>query len=185
MKANQLVKANVATLLKAHHKTQKDLAQWCYRGESWISKIFKEPRREFPNKYLDRIADFFGLATYQLFQPGISRESERRRGPRRAGKERRISAEQRVMLETAAELDRVRPVTGITRHAEEAHDLAKNAQITRLLDDFVRHVHPLLSSADVGRQAAMAGRTQPKARPLRRATGGQDDAERPSKPSHK
>lgn len=175
MKAEQLVKTNVAALLKIHHKHQKDLAQWCHRGESWISKIFKEQRREFPNKYLDRIADFFGLATYQLFQPGISRESERRRTNRRIGKERRISAELRLMQETAAEVDRVRPVTGTSRHADEARAIATNAKIHRVLDEFLRQLDPLLSDADPRRQTAVARRPQPKARPLRRATGGQDD----------
>lgn len=185
MKANQLVKANVAALLKAHHKHQKDLAQWCYRGESWISKIFKESRREFPNKYLDRIADFFGLATYQLFQPGISRESERRRGNRRSGRERRISAEMRILQETAKEVDRVRPSLGAHRHADEAHVIAKNAEIHRFLDEVLPRLNSLVSDADPRGQIAVVGREQSKTRAHRRATGGQDHPSSPPKTPHK
>ena len=93
MNANALLKANVDALLRARGQYRKDLAQWCHHSESWISKIFRNPRKHMPSQYLDRIADFFGLATYQLFQPGITGAAERRRStPRRSGRERRISA---------------------------------------------------------------------------------------------
>jgi len=88
------MKSNIDALLRARGQTRKDLAQWCRRTESWISKIMREDRREFPMQYFDRIADFFGIATYQLLQPGITPLTERRsKGtPRRSGKDRRISA---------------------------------------------------------------------------------------------
>lgn len=92
MHANRLMKQNLDALLRARGQTRKDLAVWCRRGESWISKIMKEERREFPMKYWDRIADFFGLATYQLLQPGLSPMTERRSATRRTIKDRRISA---------------------------------------------------------------------------------------------
>ena len=95
MRANLLLKTNIQSLLRARGNNQKDLAQWCRRSESWLSHIFKDPDREIPTKYLDRIADFFGLATYQLFQPGVGRSTERRTGmDRRQGGERRISQRQ-------------------------------------------------------------------------------------------
>ena len=87
------MKRNVDALLKARGQTRRDLAFWCRRGDAWISKIMAEDRREFPMKYFDRIADFFGIATYQLLQPGISHLTERRVGKdRRTGQERRIGA---------------------------------------------------------------------------------------------
>lgn len=54
--ANELIKENVKALLKIRNRTQKDLAQWCRRSEGWISKILGEKRRQFPYKYLNRIA---------------------------------------------------------------------------------------------------------------------------------
>ncbi len=92
MKAHYLLKKNIDTLLRARGQSRHDLAVWCRRGDSWISQIFTNPERELPLKYLDRIADFFGIATYQLFQPGISPLTERRKGQdRRSGQDRRVS----------------------------------------------------------------------------------------------
>jgi hypothetical protein len=92
MHANRLMKQNIDALLRARGQTRKDLAVWCRKTESWISKIMKEDRREFPMKYFDRIADFFGIATYQLLQPGISPLTERRsKLDRRVMRDRRIS----------------------------------------------------------------------------------------------
>lgn len=93
VKANALLKHNIDALLRARHQTRQDLARWCRRSPSWLAKIFAEERRELPLKYLDRVGDFFGLAAYQLFQPGISPMLERRKGlDRRSGKDRRLSA---------------------------------------------------------------------------------------------
>lgn len=110
MQASSLLKHNIDTLLRARGQSRKDLAQWCYRTESWISKIFNNANREIPLKYLDRIADFFGLATYQLFQPGISPLTERRCIERRTGTDRRVGNTHREMQAIATELSRVRRV---------------------------------------------------------------------------
>lgn len=92
LRAPLLLKENIDALLRRRGYRRKDLAQWCHRTEGWLSKIFRESERGVPLKYLDRMADFFGLTTYQLFQPGIARSSERRRGlERRSSVERRIS----------------------------------------------------------------------------------------------
>jgi hypothetical protein len=184
MRANELLKYNVAALLIVRHQSRKDLAQWCRRSESWISKIFKEPRREFPNKYLDRIADFFGLATYQLFQPGISTSSERRRnGDRRKGRDRRISHAHRVMLETAVELERVRrpPATGKGRHVRPPAVVDPAA---RLLGQAAHDIDSLQDPpvADAGRQAPVARGPAAGLRPRARAAGGRPDPPRATKP---
>jgi hypothetical protein len=91
MKANLLLKQNIQALLRARHQNQTDLAQWCRKSESWISHIFRSDSRGVPLKYLDRIADFFGIATYQLLQPGITPLTERRGKTRRSGADRRVS----------------------------------------------------------------------------------------------
>lgn len=112
MKANALLKLNIDTILRARGQTRKDLAFWCRRSESWISKIFRSEKREIPIRYLDRISDFFGLATYQLFQPGISPLTERRKHERRSGRDRRIGHKQREVLQLRDEIDRTRPKRG-------------------------------------------------------------------------
>ena len=136
MQANRLLKANIDALLRERHQSRHDLAQWCRRSDAWLSKILSdsptEQARGLPLKYLDRIGDFFGLATYQLFQPGISALLERRKAERRAGKDRRISAmNQRVrqsLSEAVASLSstdvadmiRLKTLTGESREAVRA-----------------------------------------------------------------
>jgi transcriptional regulator with XRE-family HTH domain len=96
--ASFILSKNIRALLEARHQTQRDLAEWCRFDESWMSKLLSatDAAKGLPLKHLDRIADFFGLATYQLFQPGISGITERRSGQdRRSGHDRRISAKQR------------------------------------------------------------------------------------------
>lgn len=93
LKAVLLLKHNIDELLKARHQKRKELARYCRRSEAWLSQIFIDENRNVPLKYLDRIADFFGIATYQLLQPGISPLTERRAGTqRRSGRDRRLSA---------------------------------------------------------------------------------------------
>lgn len=100
MKANVLLKHNIDTLLRARGQTRRELAIWCRQSldkkvDAWISHIFTRPDQGIQLRYLDRIADFFGIAVYQLFQPGISPLTERRTLPeRRSGTDRRITAKQ-------------------------------------------------------------------------------------------
>lgn len=112
MKAVRLLAENISALIKVQRKTQHDLAQWCHHSDPWLS-AFINGKREIQFSDLDRIADFFGIATYQLFQPGIASSTERRHGfDRRKGTERRISAAQRNMIAVATEIDRIRPRRG-------------------------------------------------------------------------
>lgn len=91
LKAPYILAQNIRSLLTARHQTAKSLAVWCRHSEPWIGK-FLGGKREVQLRDLDRIADFFGLATYQLFQPGISPLTERRKGrDRRGGHDRRVS----------------------------------------------------------------------------------------------
>lgn len=108
MKATYLLKRNIEALLAARHQSQHDLAVWCRRSDAWISKILSDtsnPKAErgVPLRDLDRIADFFGIAAYQLFQPGISPLTERRKvADRRSGRDRRLSAMNQQVRESLA-----------------------------------------------------------------------------------
>lgn len=106
VKANRLLKDNIDAMLRERGQSRRDLAEWCHKSESWISKIFSEERREFQVSQLDRIADFFGLDTYRLFQPGVARVTERRKGDRRAGQERRIGVDGRMASHLQSEVNK-------------------------------------------------------------------------------
>lgn len=89
LRATTIMRHNVSTLLSARKETQAELAGWLRHSRSWINK-FLNGERQIQMKDLDRIADFFGIAAYQLFQPGISPLTERRIQERRKHRERRI-----------------------------------------------------------------------------------------------
>lgn len=87
---------NISALLSARRDSQADLASWLKHSRSWINK-FLNGERQVQLKDLDRIADFFGIATYQLFQPGVSQLTERRIQERRKRPDRRIGHQQREL----------------------------------------------------------------------------------------
>ena len=91
MDAKQILKKNIRALLNARGWKQKDLAQACGgNSPSWLSQIIGNANRNMPLKYLDMIADVFKLEPYQLFQPGLVPEANRRSGQdRRSGHDRR------------------------------------------------------------------------------------------------
>lgn len=131
MRADRLLAENISTLLRARGQSQKDLAAWCRHSDVWVSQGLRGERM-FQLHDLDRIADFFGVATYQLFQPGISMITERRRkADRRSGQDRRLSQAQRVMREVANEIDRARPV----RKRDRRRKPIENADATRKDED--------------------------------------------------
>jgi hypothetical protein len=109
MLATQLIKENIQALLRERGVHAKDLASWCRRGESWISKILTEPKRRIPSIYFDRIADFFGVAVYELFQPGRSTWERRQAHERRSGDDRRKGHRHRAMLNLTAAIEPYRP----------------------------------------------------------------------------
>jgi hypothetical protein len=168
MKANRLLKENISGLLRARHYSQKDLAQWCHRTEGWLSAILRQEKRQIPTKYYDRIADFFALATYQLFQPGIAGAAERRRGIQRRGRpDRRIS--QRHAAVNRMDTDEV--ISGQSSRAARSHSLpAAEAQMQ--LDALRRELTGLsqrlaaiaAGTVDPGQDSALP-RPLPAARP--------------------
>lgn len=88
--ALEQLRQNIAALLRERKEDQKTLAFTMGRHPTTINKFLKGSR-ELQLADLDKIAQFFGLATYQLFQPGISSVTERRQGrDRRSGRDRRV-----------------------------------------------------------------------------------------------
>lgn len=97
MKASAILKENIRIFMKIRGINARQLARavrqtYDPKVDSWMSKMLKNPTREIPLKYLDKIASELGVTVYQLFQPGHSSVSERRSGfPRRSGRDRRIA----------------------------------------------------------------------------------------------
>lgn len=97
LKSLYILRENIRSLLAARKEEQKALAEWCGHDKSWMNKFLNEGRGIRVGDF-DRIASFFGIETYQLFQPGISRLTERRSGAdRRTQKERRIGHTGRLL----------------------------------------------------------------------------------------
>lgn len=108
MKASSLLVKNVQALLHGRRERPVDLAKWCGHSQAWLSAILAG-KREFRMPDLDRIADFFGVATYQLLQPGISALTERRHLRDRRTRDRRIGHQQRAVLHLSAEIAAAHP----------------------------------------------------------------------------
>lgn len=103
VKATFLLKENISTLIRLQGHERKALLMACGRvtgrtmSNSWLSKALSDPKRSIPLKYLDVIAEFFGVEPYQMLQPGINDYTERRSGKdRRGGTDRRMTDAERV-----------------------------------------------------------------------------------------
>lgn len=108
MKAELLLIENIKALLQARKEDASTLASSLGHDKSWINKILNG-HRKMQIEDFDHVSDFFGIATYQLFQPGISRYTERRSGKeRRTGCDRRVGHAFRTMGETASDIESAR-----------------------------------------------------------------------------
>lgn len=94
LRADVLLARNIRALLIARNVDDSALAAWCGHRPAWLSKILSG-ERGMQLKDLGRVADFFGLAVYELFQYGIDQSLERRRRCRRAGEDRRKAEDRR------------------------------------------------------------------------------------------
>lgn len=158
LKADRLLKHNIDSLLKARGQTRHELALYCRRSDAWLSKIMSGDEsggdRNVPLKYLDRIADFFGVATYQLFQPGISPLTERRLvHERRSGRDRRISNAVPVS-QRPGDVDLMDIIRALSRSGRE-----RGIQILGdILNDEIQHLRTRPAShADPDRTADSGG----------------------------
>lgn len=152
-KAAHILRENVRVLLDARKEEQIALARHCGHDKSWINKFLNEGRG-VTLKDFDKIASFFGVETYQLFQPGISRLTERRIGAdRRAGDERRVGHQGRALAMLRTELNKL---PAVAHGSSSAHSPALNptqVAMQRLVERFTREAVAIQS----GGQAAMAG----------------------------
>lgn len=151
MQAARLLAQNVMGLLTERHLNQTDLAKWCHRSDPWVSQ-FLRGERNWQLDDLDKVADLFGLQTWQLFQPGISSASERRRSDRRSGRERRRGHAQRQAVDLSASIEPFRKSPG----GKGSHVAAPPPHLTeihRILEDAERKVSAVISLATPGGQA--------------------------------
>lgn len=98
MRADLLLVENIRTLLAVRRIDDSALAIWCGHKAAWISKILSG-ERGMPVKEIGKVADFFGLTVCELFSPGISPLTERRKRQRRGTVDRRHGGERRVPRE--------------------------------------------------------------------------------------
>lgn len=150
MHAKYLLKENIKALLRARKEDASTLASWLNHDKSWINKILNG-HREMQIEDFDRVSDFFGIATYQLFQPGISTLTERRiSGDRRSGRDRRIGHAHRTMRAVAVDIDGARPKG---RDGEQRDRI--NERVKRLTAEYEQKLSALLAEDVTRRQAAM------------------------------
>src|SRR3990167_8165103 len=98
MKATLLLRQHITDLLAARREEQESLELRVGHSEAWINAFLRGKQDNITMRDLDKIAVFFGLATYQLFQPGISSLTERRvMNDRRSGRDRWIGHQQRAL----------------------------------------------------------------------------------------
>jgi hypothetical protein len=178
MQAQYLLRENIKALLRSRQEDASALSGWLGHDKSWINKILNG-HRDMQIGDFDRVADFFGIATYQLLQPGISRLTERRQNSdRRVGRDRRIGHSHRAMLETAAELDRVRP--SVATKGRDANAAAVIDPIHRVIEQAAREIQRLSASMeDARRQTAVVGGKAARVRPRDRAVGRSADSASP------
>lgn len=156
---NQL-RENLKALLAGRHIDQKALAFALRRHPTWINKFLKGTRT-ISMQDLDGLADVFGLSAFELFRPGISALTERRKGlDRRTGRDRRVSTQARLAHTIQQELT----------HSEPPHGLPPGVEAA--LVDVQRAVSRVIQEANFGRQTARVGAAQPFTRPRGGTTSG-------------
>lgn len=148
-----IIRQNVPVLMKARQLNQTDVSSWLGKGKSWINKFLKGTR-QIQLKDLDRLADILGVATYQLFQPGIARSAERRISERRRRGERRIAhAERLASSGPQAEGTHDRPVL----HADQLQRL--QARLNEILLDLATLAAGEIPNGQISNPRARKART--------------------------
>jgi hypothetical protein len=175
LKAVHILKLNVRSLLLARKESESLLAQHLgYKDRSGLNKFLNDQTREgFEMWRLDKLASFFGLPVYQLFQPGISALTERRvSGERRNPRERRQGHSHRQMIGLASNIDAHRSPGKGRLHVAAASPLVE--ELRRLTEEHERKVSALISRAESRGQTAGTRPSESKARKGRRNAGGSD-----------
>lgn len=125
LRADVLLIENIRTLLSVRRIDDSALAMWCGHKPAWISKILSGGRG-MPLKELGKVADFFGLTVCELFSPGISPLTERRKRQRRQAHDRRSGAERRGVgrPEVHPDVDPFPPRDGGRPHPKDVRGLS-------------------------------------------------------------
>lgn len=165
------LRLNVEDLLRERKESQKALADHMRVHKTTINKFLKGTR-EIQLADLDAMATFFGVSTYQLFQPGISLLTERRVAKRRSGRDRRIGHDARQAMSLSATLPRVPQKGG--RGPQVVATSPLQEEFHRLAADYERRLAALISQAALGGQTPGARRALPPAPKGRRGGRGPD-----------
>lgn len=176
LKALYILRQNVRDLLLARKESEAWLAQCLgFKHRSSLNKFLNSERAGFQMSRLDKMAAFFGLPVYQLFQPGISAVTERRTGvSRRSGRDRRVGHAHRQAAGLRAAIEPLSPPSGKAPHAASSSPLA---DIRRIMEDAERKVSALISRAESGGQAPVARRQLPTPPKSSGTVRGSDPAE--------
>lgn len=94
-RADLLLAENLRALIAARRIDARTVAQACGHAPAWISKILNGDRG-MRVQDVGKVAGFFGLTVSELFSPGISAVTERRRRTRRADVDRRLIQDRRA-----------------------------------------------------------------------------------------
>lgn len=172
LRALVLLRQNIQAMLDARKDSAAALAAALGHSRAWISK-FLTGERQIQLKDLDRIADFFGVPTYQLFQPGMSRNNERRIRDRRSGRDRRVGHAHRALGAVAADLARARGLKGPPSYEETAPPAAAADPVRALVAEFADRF-AALQAAESGRQAAGDRGARATVSPAVRSPGGRN-----------
>lgn len=143
-----ILKRNLHALLTARKESQVALARHVRHSKAWINKFLNDQTDtvEIQIKDVDRIASFFGVEPYQLFQPGISALTERRHGSdRRSGTERRVGHSGRELAILRTELDK-HPALASSRAASSTHHpSAASDPVQRAIERFAREIQSVVT----------------------------------------
>lgn len=161
LRALYLLRENIGALLAARKESQASLAQYCGHQKAWINKFLNDQDavqgRGVSIPDLDKIAGFFGLQTFQLFQPGISALTERRSAAdRRMGHERRIGHSGRQLAGLRAELNKLPAIASAHGSQTAARPSALPPAIQRIIAEAERQIH----AYSVGQQTPTHGPTR-------------------------
>lgn len=173
-KALIVLKRNLAHLLTDRKENQATLARAVGHSKAWINKFLNDTtdRTEIKIKDVDQLASFFGVEPYQLFQPGISRLTERRTGvERRSGRERRIGAQGRQLAGLRTELNKVPSMASLHGSQTSSRPSASPEPIQRILARTEAEIHAFYA----GRQAPTS-RVSRAAAPERSRKAGRSHA---------
>jgi hypothetical protein len=170
LKAVYVLRENIRKLLEARHEDQQTLARWCRHDKSWINKFLNEGRG-VTLKDFDKIASFFGVETYQLFQPGISTLTERRSGlDRRSAYERRVGHAGRQLAELRTEVNK-HPAVASSMHGTPTtpRPSASAPEVRRILERAAAELFAVQSGQQTPTPRARRPKLPRRDRPIRRS----------------